>query len=264
MKKYLIREKNLFLTSLVFFTRIPVKMKNYREEWLNSSTKYISIIGWIVGGMGSLVFLAAHWLLPFSLAVAISMIFTIWLTGAFHEDGFADICDGLGGGYSKEQILTIMKDSRTGAYGVVGMILMLLSKFLALHAVAPGMIPVVLLSGHTLSRMMVPTLIHTADYVRDIDTSKIKPVGKKIQTGEFVFALLTGLAVLFLLPSRIFLLSLPVLLLVYFLSRRMLIKQISGYTGDALGALQQISELVFYLAYLAIVKHYNDLIWLFT
>jgi len=264
LKNFIQKEYNIFLTALIFFTRIPVRLKEYREEWLNSSTKYISVVGWIVGGLGGGVFLLAHWLLPLSLAVIISIIFTIWLTGAFHEDGFADVCDGLGGGYSKEQILTIMKDSRTGAYGVIGMILILLTKYLALRAISPGMIPFILIGGHTLSRMMIPVLIRFAHYTRDADTSKVKPVGKKISAGELIFAIFTGLVVFLLLPSWLFVIILPVLILVTLLFRRMLVRQIGGYTGDTLGALQQIGEIVFYLCYLAIVKHYSELICLFT
>ena len=102
---------------------------------------YFPLIGWIVGGFSALIFWASSFLFPVSISIIFSMIASILVTGAFHEDGFADVCDGFGGGWTKEKILEIMKDSRVGSYGVIGMILMLGTKFAVLYQMNPHINP---------------------------------------------------------------------------------------------------------------------------
>src|SRR5690606_8920596 len=127
----------LFFAALGFFTRIPVPAwVPWSPERLNHAARYFPLVGWVVGGVGAGAFLAFALVLPASLAVILSMAVTIRLTGAFHEDGWADTCDGLGGGWDKAQVLTIMKDSRIGSYGTVGVVLMLLAKAAALVELA--------------------------------------------------------------------------------------------------------------------------------
>ena len=91
-----------------------------RHGNLERIVRFLPLVGWIVGGIAALVFLLSHFLFPIPLAAALSMAATILLTGGFHEDGFSDVCDAFGGGWNREQILRIMKDSRIGAYGVLG------------------------------------------------------------------------------------------------------------------------------------------------
>src|SRR5690554_3714540 len=119
------RQVELFFTALGFFTRIPVPAGiPWSPERLNHAARYFPLVGVVVGGVGAASFVAFNWLLPVSLAVILSMAVTIRLTGAFHEDGWADACDGLGGGWDKLQVLAIMKDSRNGSYATVGLVLM--------------------------------------------------------------------------------------------------------------------------------------------
>ena len=111
------KEVQIFLTAVMFYTRIPVpSWVNHDADYLNKATKYFPLIGWIVGIIAVLVFVGANYLFNPSIAIIISMAASVLLTGAFHEDGFADVCDGFGGGWTKEKILMIMKDSRVGAY----------------------------------------------------------------------------------------------------------------------------------------------------
>ena len=127
----------LFFTALGFFTRIPVPAwVPWSAERMNHAARYFALVGWVVGAVGALGYLALAWLLPPAVAVILSMALTIRLTGAFHEDGLADSCDGLGGGWDKAQVLAIMKDSRIGSYGSIGIVLMLLAKTAALIELA--------------------------------------------------------------------------------------------------------------------------------
>jgi adenosylcobinamide-GDP ribazoletransferase len=246
---------NLFLTAVMFYTRLPVpRSLGFSNDRLNRATRYFPLIGWVVGGIGAAVFYGLNVVLPLGLAVFLSMLGTIFATGAFHEDGFADFCDGFGGGYTREKIFTIMKDSRIGTYGTVGLIGMLGTKFLALQSLPPIMIPLVLVAGHAFSRLMPVIIIFTSWYSRDDELSKTKPIGKRGKNSDLVLAVLFGLLPMILLPWQVMAVVLPVSLVLTFLFKKYIERKIGGYTGDCLGALQQMVEVVFYLCLLGILK----------
>ena len=240
----------IFLNAIMFYTRIPVpKNLPYSDEMLNRSTRYFPFIGWIVGGIGAAVFYGLQFVFPPELAILLSMLATIFITGAFHEDGFVDFCDGFGGGYTRERILTIMKDSRIGTYGSIGLVGILAAKFMSLHSLDVASIPVVLLAGHSLSRLMPILVIYTSEYSREDATSKTKPIGKKGKGFDFILALFFGLALLIFIPITYSLTILPTLLLTTYIFRSYITRKIGGYTGDCLGTLQQIAEVEFYLGF---------------
>ncbi|WP_319478882.1 adenosylcobinamide-GDP ribazoletransferase [uncultured Draconibacterium sp.] len=245
-------EIKIFLTALMFYTRIPVgQIEGWSEKMLNKSTRYFPVIGWIVGGVGALVYFAFGALLPVTLAVALSMVATILLTGAFHEDGFADFCDGFGGGYTSERILEIMKDSRIGTYGTVGLLSVLSIKFLALSHIDTIRIPFILIAGHAISRVFPVLLIYSSAYARLDASSKTKPVGKADSLFSLLFALVTGGVSLFFLNWHETVLVVAVLLIITFFFRNYITRKLGGYTGDVLGALQQLCEVFFSLCILA-------------
>ncbi len=125
------KELQVFLTAVMFFTKIPCPgWVDHSKEYLNKSSRYFSLIGIIVGCVGGAVFYGFNVIFPHSVAILLSMLATVWLTGAFHEDGLADMFDGFGGGWTREQVLEIMKDSRIGTFGVVGLTGILTLKFL--------------------------------------------------------------------------------------------------------------------------------------
>lgn len=243
------RQLRLFFTALSFFTRIPcTRWTGMNEDDLNHAARYFPLVGIIVGGVAALTWWLAQHALPQELAVIASMVATIWLTGAFHEDGLSDTMDGLGGGWHKEQMLTIMKDSRIGSYGAVALLMALLTKFQTLVHLSPLLIPAVLVAGHALSRFAAVLLIYTQSYVRE--TGKAKPLAQQISTGEVLLAALFGLIPLVLLPSSLWLALLGVGVVWLWFSRK-LKKLLGGYTGDCLGAMQQLCELAFYIGILA-------------
>jgi adenosylcobinamide-GDP ribazoletransferase len=242
----------IFLNALMFYTRIPVPGNlPYSDDILNRSTRYFPFIGWIIGGIGAGVFYGLQFIFPVYLAVLLSMVTTIFVTGAFHEDGFADFCDGFGGGYTREKILSIMKDSRIGTYGTIGLVGMLSVKFAGLCSIDVHQLPLVMLTGHALSRLMPVLVIFTSEYAREDLTSKTKPIGKKGKTTDLIWALCFGLALMVFMPLFFSVVVLSVLLTGTFVFRKYIIQKIGGYTGDCLGALQQISEVLFYLVWIA-------------
>src|SRR6201985_2249913 len=127
------KQGRIFLTAVMFLTRIRVpRTIDHSPEYLQQAPRYFPVVGWIVGAFSALSFLVFSRYISTDLGILASMITGILLTGAFHEDGFADVCDGLGGGWTKEKILMIMKDSRIGAFGAIGLLGILGSKFLLL------------------------------------------------------------------------------------------------------------------------------------
>lgn len=239
----------------MFFTRIPCpKWVDHAPEYLKKSAKYFSLVGIIVGGVGALIYYGFSFLFSTEISLLLSMFSTIYLTGAFHEDGFADVCDGFGGGWTKEKILLIMKDSRLGTYGVSGIILILATKFSALREIPAHIIPLTIIAGHSLSRFIATTLIFTHPYVRDTDDSKAKPAAKSISLGMVIISGVFGLLPLVLFKTPlIFLCIIPCYLAKVFLAKKFK-KWIGGQTGDCAGAVQQLSEVVFYLSLLGLWK----------
>lgn len=254
-----------FLLAVQFFTRIPVtgalaNWVGFSPAMLRASAAHFPGVGWIVGGSSALVFLAFLWVLPplpaspWVAAVA-STVFSVLLTGAFHEDGLADLADGLGGSPDRERALAIMKDSRIGSYGAIALVLVLLAKvaLLALLAQAGTVLAVlVLFAAHVTSRTVPLVVIRTLPHVGDSPQSKSKPLAESIgNAGLLVGLLWWGLAMALVfcwLPGAV-LWAQAVLgaLLGLAWMWRLLRRRLQGFTGDGLGATQQVSEVLFYL-----------------
>ena len=239
------QELEYFFGAIRFFTRLPVPAwVGHSSEALDRATRYFPAVGLVVGALAALVFGVASLFFPKTLAVLASMATTLYLTGAFHEDGWSDMVDGFGGGWEKAQILTIMKDSRIGSFGAVALVVLLLTKFCALIELDPATIPVALLAGHAVSRFCAATLLRGLDYVRD--EGKAKPLATRIGWGELALAGATALLALFLLPPLAAVLACVFAALATLWLARMFKRRIGGYTGDCLGATQQLAEVAFY------------------
>jgi adenosylcobinamide-GDP ribazoletransferase len=250
------KQLNLFYLALSFFTRIPIPANTaYSSALLNQSGRYFSLIGLLVGAVAAGSFYASQLIFSDSVAIAISMIISLLLTGAFHEDGLADMADGIGGGMTPEKRLLIMKDSRIGTYGAASLVLVLLFKYVLLSDLAVNNLSFFCLSlllAHGLSRAVAASLIFDMPYVSDIDTSKSKPLANRQTVFELVMLVAIGCLPLFYFSMNLTLWLLPMLLLFRYLFKRWLMKRIGGFTGDCLGATQQISEIIIYLMILAV------------
>jgi adenosylcobinamide-GDP ribazoletransferase len=245
----------LFFTALGFFTRLPVPAwVPWSPERLNHAARYFPLVGAVVGAIGAASYLAFALVLPSALAVLLSMAVTLRATGAFHEDGWSDACDGLGGGWDKAHALAIMKDSRIGSYGAAGLTLMLLAKAAALVELSAGggaQVAVALLVAHPLSRLASTSLIHTLEYVRDDADAKSKPLARRLTATELAIATAFGMAPLLLLAPVEAAGALLATVAVTGWAARVFVRRLGGYTGDCLGAAQQGSELACYLGMLA-------------
>jgi adenosylcobinamide-GDP ribazoletransferase len=250
---WLKHEIQVFFTALMFYTRLPCPAwVTHEAEYLNKATRYFPLIGWLVGGAAALTYWGAGQILSPAVGVVLSFVVSVLLTGAFHEDGFADVCDAFGGGWTKEKILEIMKDSRMGAYGLVGTLLLFLLKFTLLLELDPYLAPLVIFGAAAYSRFCAATFIYTHRYVRENEDSKAKPVAKSLNQVNLLVAGLFGLVVQVLFESWYIGL---VLLATYGLKvylGRYFSKWIGGYTGDCLGATQQVCETGYYLFFVLV------------
>ncbi|HEX8955531.1 MAG TPA: adenosylcobinamide-GDP ribazoletransferase [Burkholderiaceae bacterium] len=251
-KSWLLHQLRLFFLALQFFTRLPIPdWVGFREEWLGRTARFFPLVGWIAGALPALVAWEAAHLLPSLPALLLALIAGVLLTGALHEDGFADVCDGFGGGATRERVLEIMRDSRIGVYGALGTGLLLALKLSCLESLPIRDGALGLLAAHPLSRALAAGLMWRLDYARA--EGKAAPVAQRMSGSEFLFAVLCGLlpagAMVFLrlMPWQAVLAgAAPALVSVLHLAR-LFARRIGGYTGDCLGAVQQLSETGFYL-----------------
>ena len=245
---------NRFFNALTFYSRIPgPNWVDYSSDQLNRASGYFPFIGYLVALWGYCVYLLCAYVLPHDISLLISMASSILLTGAFHEDGFADLCDGFGGGYTQADILRIMKDSRLGTYGVCGLLFILLLKWQALSALPVAWLFIGLLCAHSLSRAWAISLIMVLPYVQEDAFSKAKPIAKHWFKQDMALAWGFALLPLFWLPWMV---SLGLLLMggvMFVITWRWYQQRLAGYTGDALGASQQMHEVLIYLFLLGVL-----------
>jgi adenosylcobinamide-GDP ribazoletransferase len=256
-----LHELRLACVALQFLTRVPVpRWAGFDPAWLQACLRHFPLVGAAVGIWAAAVLWAALALWPPLVAAASSVLATVWLTGAFHEDGLADTCDGLGGAVSRARALEIMKDSRIGSYGAVGLVLALVLKVTTVAALADSgaaAAAAALVWGHAASRAAPVLLVWRLPYAGDPEHAKAKPLAMQIG-GVGVTVALVWLGVLAVaLLGRWPALWAPLAasavagLLATLWSARWLRRRLGGFTGDTLGATQQIVELAILLAWLA-------------
>ncbi len=272
LKQSMLREQwHLILLAISFFTRIPVKLKvDVTASMLNQASRYFALVGVLIGGCSAVAYYLSATLLPVEIALLIAMFCSVLLTGAFHEDGWADVWDGFGGGWTVENKLSIMKDSRLGTYGAAALFFILMIKYQALLAllntsiVGDGAISEalslevmsmlsILLLGHCLSRVLATSLIADMPYVSEDATSKVKPLAQELSSNSYLILLATGaVIIIFTLSFSIAWKLVAILLVTRWCLKRWFTNQLGGYTGDCLGAAQQLSEVVIYLTLLSL------------
>lgn len=243
------QEWQAFWLALGFLTRIPMLVRiDYSQRLMNQSSVYFPLVGLLLGlGYCSAFFLFSLAASPLT-AIILVVILHLFITGAFHEDGLADSVDALGGGYTVEKRLEIMKDSRIGTYGTVALVMALLLKVVLLAEAE--LIWLALLVAPAVSRLTPLILMACLPYVTDPDKSKSKPVADGfsrsllLAAAGFVLLLAAGLSLWqpLLIPAAI-----TAVLLVAVFWGSYLRSQLGGYTGDTLGAAVVFSELALLL-----------------
>ncbi|MBB1077209.1 adenosylcobinamide-GDP ribazoletransferase [Rhodoferax sp. 4810] len=267
-----------YLLCVQFFTRIPITgalaaWVGYSPAMLRASAGHFPGVGVLVGGLVAVFTAGLLMLLPATgsaplVAAALGTVLSVLITGAFHEDGLADVADGLGGSYDRNRSLEIMKDSRVGAFGAIAVVLALLTKVVLLGLLGDVSAPLLVLAlfvAHVVSRTWPLLTIRLLKHVGDAAGSKSKPLADQISLN----ALGTGFIWCFMALAltvygqaatdfvsldfssadllQAFANALVASLLAWVWITRWFARRLGGFTGDCLGATQQVCELAFYL-----------------
>jgi adenosylcobinamide-GDP ribazoletransferase len=245
-------EAAVLLLAVQFLTRLPLGDPGFTPARMAASPRYYPLVGAFVGGLGALVLLVAGAALPWPVAVLASTAATVALTGALHEDGLADTFDGLGGA-TPERSLAIMRDSRLGTFGAIALGLTLAAKVTALAALPPGLAAAALVAGHGASRLSSVTVVASSRYLRPAGAAGFTAEGigagglaLAATTGGLCLAGLAAVAGIAAAAAAAFGLAAG-----HALARSCFERRLGGYTGDGLGAVQQLSELGLYLGLVA-------------
>ena len=270
-----------YLLALQFFSRIPVTGRladwvGFSPTMLRASAAHFPGVGWLVGGVVAvftwvlLALLPSGPMMPYAplVAAVLGTCFSVLLTGAFHEDGLADVADGLGGTLDRNRALEIMKDSRVGAFGAIAVVLALLAKvsLLALLGSLHAMLMcVALFTAHVMSRTWPLLTIRLLPHVGDAAGSKSKPLADQISLKSLFVAFLWCFmavaqvfiawgAMIFVVPgvdglalAQWLAAGLLASALAWAWMARWFARRLQGFNGDCLGATQQVCEIAFYL-----------------
>ena len=249
------RELRLVRVAIQFLTRLPMGIiAGFELHDIERAAKYFPLAGMLVGVIAAAVLLAATAFLPQPVPVVLALVAAIAITGGLHEDGLADSADGLLGGSTPKRRLEIMKDSRIGAFGVLALMSVLALKAAALVAVDPISAACMLAAAHASARLAPVLAMCALPYVRDAASAKVGPLTTGVTGGEalmaLAFATIAGLMVVQPVTFAIGLTAgLAAAALIALAARR----RIGGYTGDVLGAIEQVSEAAFMIAAAAVI-----------
>jgi adenosylcobinamide-GDP ribazoletransferase len=249
-----------------FLTRVPVPGWVAREPWdparLNQAVRHFPLVGAAVGLVGAAVAVLALLLWPPLVAAALAVAATVWLTAAFHEDGLADTADALLGTATREGALAIMKDSRIGTYGAAALVLSLLLRVALLAELLrtdPLLAAAVCIAAHAAGRAAAVALMAVLPYGGDEAHAKAKPLARQVRGRDAVWAGGLGAALLglpwlaqpgWVAAGQALAAALGLVMLVAVL-RAWLRRRLGGYTGDTLGACEQLGEITVALAFVA-------------
>lgn len=244
----------ILIIAIGFLTRIPIAHINFTRSRLNKAARYFPAVGMLVGCLCAFVYFITIQFLPKDIAIILSMIFGFYITGGFHEDGLADVCDGFGGAsIGDNQIhkkLSIMKDSSIGTFGGLGLFSVLLLKFSLLSALDEPIYAMILM--HTLSRAVATSIIYSLNYATADAVTKTKPLAEHLNLKDLIFILcfsifiLLGFSIFYIDFKTVFTLVF-VLTFTRFILIKWFYKHLKGYTGDCLGFAQQTTEIMGYI-----------------
>lgn len=246
--------------AVIFMSRIPAGGFPYSEEEFRAAPGHFPFVGLLVGACAAPALLLAP-VLGAMLSACLALCVSVWVTGAFHEDGLADTADALGGAHSGKKMHDILKDSRIGTYGACALAFSLLIRTFALARLLEVvgldrtlLAPVLLVLIHVLSRVGPVGLMASLPYVSG-EGAKGSSVAKGGALPHMIMSLFWGLSALigaiFLgLSASLAALLVVVLLVVSGGLRAWFKKRAGGFTGDFLGATEQVLEIALLLSLL--------------
>jgi adenosylcobinamide-GDP ribazoletransferase len=235
-----------FLVAVQFLTRIPVPgSARAGEADVSKSAAFFPAVGLLVGAGGILLYNALKPLLPSSTCVIFVLVYSSFITNALHDDGLADSIDGFGGGWTREQTLKIMRDSRIGTFGALALIFLVLAKYNLLSMLEWRWFWRWFLFASAASRWSVLPLCMWLDYARE--EGQVKMVARRVGLPAAMIAALTIAATALVFPPISGLIAIAVACAVPLLTGIYYRHRLGGITGDCLGATSQLTEVALYL-----------------
>lgn len=240
--------------ALIFFTRLPFwRIYQPPKNSYKAVVEYWPIIGWLTGGIMAAIIYLGSMVMPHTIAVLFAILSRIIITGGLHEDGLTDFIDGFGGGGSdRQRILDIMKDSRIGTYGVVGILFYILILFFTLTSLPVPLAAITVFAADPYAKMIAAQIIEMMPYARTEEESKAKNIYRKFNTQAGISLTIQGMLPLTLffyytkgIIDWYFVVFVPCIVM-YFMYL-LIWKRLKGYTGDCCGALFLIIELSVYI-----------------
>lgn len=236
------------LAAFIFFTRLPFwRLAEVPAEYFKNVVSRWALVGWLTAGLSVIVLYAGSLILPAGVALLLAIITRLLITGCLHEDGLADFFDGFGGGTNRERILSIMKDSHIGSYGVIGLIAYFGLYYSLLNNLPIELAGCAILAGDPYSKGVASMIINRLPYARKEEESKSKMVYSRMTKGEYLFSIICTILPLYWLPEPIYLLSGVLPIATWYMLTSFMKEKIQSYTGDCCGATFLLCELSFYL-----------------
>ena len=239
---------NSFFVAMQFMTRLPVPRGiPYSPDALAKSAGFFPAIGLLVGAGGAALYLLLSPHMSRDVVMVLILVYLVAVTGGLHEDALGDAADGLGGGWEKDRVLAIMRDSRMGSFGTIAITLGLLARFVFLTNLAPGRFVGVFIAGQVLGRWTALPLAFFLPSARANETGQGKLIAAKVTTLSLVGGTLLALAIVTIALRPAALWASLTAILVASVSGFYYWRRISGVTGDCLGATTQLTEIAIYL-----------------
>jgi adenosylcobinamide-GDP ribazoletransferase len=245
-------ELDRLFAAIGFMTRLPVPAAAIHDPaWLPRSAKYFPLVGILVGAIGAAILAGAGSLWSGVVPALLATAATILVTGALHEDGLADTADSLGG-RTREARLAIMKDSRLGTFGALALGLSLALRVAALAALSPGLALWALVAGHAGARFATVLVMAMLPHAGDAATSRSSYSPERLRAGEVAVAALFAILPLLPLGPQLAFTGLVGGGVAAGLLAAAMRRRLGGYTGDVLGAVEQVAEIGFLLGIAAL------------
>ncbi len=239
---------SLFLGAVAFMTRLPVPQKmQCGPEALSSAAVFFPLVGLLVSAGAIILNHVFSRFVAHDVAIVIVLVFLVAITGGLHEDALADAADGFGGGWGKDQILNIMRDSRVGSFGALAIALALLARFVFLSNIPPQRFDSYLVAGQVTSRWTALPLAFFLPPAREQSGQGARVAGK-ITTFTLVTGTLLTVAIVGVALGLKALWVMLAVIVVTGASGAYYRRKIGGVTGDCLGATNQIAEVATYFA----------------
>lgn len=243
-----VREAALYLSAQQFLTRLPGPgWIGWADDRLARAAKWFPVVGVVLGVIAGLILVGAAQVLPAYVAAGLAITSLLFLTGGLHEDGLADCCDGLGGGATRARALEIMRDSRIGAYGAMAVVMSIGLRWAALAEMDVWTGFAALVIALTAGRAAMVMMLWSGVYARDEGAAASAAAG--VTGREAVLAMALAIAIGVGLGGMIGGLAVLAALILAQLWLMRLTARLGGYTGDGLGAAEQIAQIAVLLIF---------------